>query len=265
MSYRPEVLLPVLTKSLEQVKVPRGRIAILEFFRDVVAQVSSREQLHPGHLRTWLHRLSPLLEDKSLELRHLATDVVEGLWAAEWPRETLTTVAYQSNSLDVVPLRKLVLALNGAAQAASIAVAGSSASIAPAAAVPMPAHRVSASNAAVPAPMELDGDEQAAVPQVSGVEASAAAPASISGINTREAFPSESVAAAHGGRPASAAAGPSVSMSQQLAMPSHQQYNAANYMSPARHSISGLPSSYGVGSAGKAGNQRWAEYLDIPT
>lgn len=82
--------------------------------------------------RQWLLRVSPLLEDRALELRHLAQDVVEALWAAPGCREALNQVAYNSNHQDVIPLRKLVLALNGSAPGAGggdLAVAGMAAGL----------------------------------------------------------------------------------------------------------------------------------------
>ncbi|KAG2454961.1 hypothetical protein HYH02_000787 [Chlamydomonas schloesseri] len=102
-SYRPDVLLPALTKSLDLVKLPRGKQGALDFFK---AHAGRWGPLQPTQLKHWLVRLAPLLDDRTPELRRRAAEVLDLLLAAAWAREPIAYVAYQHNSPDVGPLRR---------------------------------------------------------------------------------------------------------------------------------------------------------------
>ncbi|GIL71392.1 hypothetical protein Vretifemale_1954, partial [Volvox reticuliferus] len=107
--YRPEILVPALTKCLDVVKLPRGKQAALEFFK---AHLEQWGAINPTHLKHWLLRLAPLLDDRNLELRKRAADVLDALLATAWAREPITHLAYQHNSPDVAPLRKYLAGLH---------------------------------------------------------------------------------------------------------------------------------------------------------
>ncbi|KAG2440200.1 hypothetical protein HXX76_004312 [Chlamydomonas incerta] len=112
--YRPDVLLPALTKSLDLVKLPRGKQGALDFFK---AHAGHWGQLQPTQLKHWLVRLAPLLDDRTPELRRRAAEVLDQLLAAPWAREPIAYVAYQHNSPDVAPLRRYLASSQTAAAA----------------------------------------------------------------------------------------------------------------------------------------------------
>ncbi|PNW84682.1 hypothetical protein CHLRE_03g154425v5 [Chlamydomonas reinhardtii] len=118
-SYRPDVVLPALTKSLDLVKLPRGKQGALDFFK---AHVGRWGHLQPTQLKHWLVRLAPLLDDRTPELRRRAAEVLDLLLAAPWAREPIAYVAYQHNSPDVGPLRRYL----ASSQTAAAALGGAS-------------------------------------------------------------------------------------------------------------------------------------------
>ncbi|KAG2490352.1 hypothetical protein HYH03_011154 [Edaphochlamys debaryana] len=107
-AFRPDALLPALSKSLDIVKLPRGKQAALEFF---VAQCPRWGALSTNHLRHWLVRLAPLLEDRLPDLRRRAAEALEVLLGCGGApaREAVNYVAYQHNSADAAPLRRFLL------------------------------------------------------------------------------------------------------------------------------------------------------------
>ncbi|GLI59247.1 hypothetical protein VaNZ11_001093 [Volvox africanus] len=107
-SYRPEILVPALAKCLDVVKLPRGKQTTLEFFK---AHLDQWGAINPTHLKHWLLRLAPLLDDRHPELRKRAADVLDALLATAWAREPITHLAYQHNSPEVAPLRRYLAGL----------------------------------------------------------------------------------------------------------------------------------------------------------
>ncbi|GLC37256.1 hypothetical protein PLESTB_001143100 [Pleodorina starrii] len=115
--YRPDVLVPALSKCLDVVKQPRGKQMALEFFRSHAEQWGA---FSSTHLKHWLVRLAPLLDDRTPDLRKRAADVLDTLLAAAWTREPINYVAYQHNSPDVGPLRKYLAAHPAAGPSAQV-------------------------------------------------------------------------------------------------------------------------------------------------
>lgn len=121
--YRPEAVLPVLTKCLEVQKVHRARNLVLDAFMATVmggGPDAAPPPVNAGQIRQWLLRMAPLLDDKDKELRHKANSVLAAMWEATWPREHIQYVAIVANyGTEVAALRRAFHALMPAPPATS--------------------------------------------------------------------------------------------------------------------------------------------------